>query len=94
MGVCCPVIGTLILLCRAPHCQRYQRLPCPQFALSPSMRRPVSVKVFSFLSEFLFLGLCLSQAASVATLPSALFCERFWLGASWVFSIQQVLLPD
>jgi hypothetical protein len=28
-----------------------------------------------------------SQAASVATLPSALLCERFSLGASWVFSI-------
>src|SRR5215472_9334274 len=25
------------------------------------------------------------QAASVATLPSALLCERFSLGASWVF---------
>ncbi len=29
-----------------------------------------------------------SQAASVATLPSALLCERFSLGASWVFSFQ------
>jgi hypothetical protein len=29
-----------------------------------------------------------SQAASVATLPSALLCERCLLGASWVFSIQ------
>jgi hypothetical protein len=29
-----------------------------------------------------------SQAASVATLPSALFGERFSLGASWVFSFQ------
>jgi len=28
-----------------------------------------------------------SQAASVATLPSALLYERFSLGASWVFSI-------
>jgi hypothetical protein len=28
-----------------------------------------------------------SQAASVATLPSALLGERFSLGASWVFSI-------
>ena len=28
-----------------------------------------------------------SQAASVATLPSALFVERLSLGASWVFSI-------
>ena len=29
-----------------------------------------------------------SQAASVATLPSALFVERLSLGASWVYSIQ------
>jgi len=35
-----------------------------------------------------------NQAASVATLPSALIVEQFLLGASWVFSIQQVLLPD
>jgi hypothetical protein len=27
-----------------------------------------------------------SQAASVAILPSALFCERYSLGAWWVFS--------
>ena len=32
---------------------------------------------------------------TVATLPSALFKERFCsLGASWVFSFQPVLLPD
>src|SRR6267143_3124408 len=30
----------------------------------------------------------LSQAASVATLPSALFVERLSLGASWVYLIQ------
>ena len=35
-----------------------------------------------------------SQAASVATLPSALFGERLSLGASWVYLIQSVLLPD
>src|SRR5215813_11526245 len=35
-----------------------------------------------------------SQAASVATLPSALLVERFSLGASWVFLIQQVLLSS
>jgi hypothetical protein len=29
----------------------------------------------------------LSQAASVATLPSALLVERWALGASWVYSI-------
>jgi hypothetical protein len=29
-----------------------------------------------------------SQAASVAILPSALFCERYSLGARWVFSFQ------
>src|ERR1700687_5404127 len=51
------------------------------------MRRPVDVKAhFRFLlsvSLFPF-----SQAASVAILPSALFCERYSLGASWVFSFQ------
>src|SRR5260370_30210246 len=30
----------------------------------------------------------------VAILPSALFFERFSLGASWASSLQQVLLPD
>jgi len=29
-----------------------------------------------------------SQAASVATLPSALLVEQFSLGASWVFLVQ------
>jgi hypothetical protein len=32
--------------------------------------------------------LSLSQAAPVATLPSALFVERLSPGASWVYSIQ------
>jgi hypothetical protein len=41
--------------------------------------------------DFVFFSF--SQAASVATLPSALLGERFSLGASWVFSIQQVLPP-
>src|SRR5580704_7307789 len=66
------------------------------------MRRPVSVKsVLSFFLSFFFLLLSSlfklfpwSQAASVATLPSALFFERWSLCASWVYSIQQVLLPD
>jgi len=55
------------------------------------MRRPLPVKSFSALFQnflpfrkfFPF-----SQAASVATLPSALVVEQFLLGASWVFSIQ------
>jgi hypothetical protein len=35
------------------------------------------------------------RVATVATLPSALFDERFGsLGASWVFSFQPVLPPD
>jgi len=34
------------------------------------------------------------RVATVATLPSALFNERFSLGASWVFSFQPVLPPD
>ena len=54
---------------------------------SPSMRRPVDVKAHFrfFLSVSLF---PFSQAAPVAILPSALFCERYSLGASWVFSFQ------
>ncbi len=55
--------------------------------VGPSMRRPVDVKApFRFLlsvSLFPF-----SQAAPVAILPSALFCERYSLGARWVFSFQ------
>ncbi len=62
------------------------------------MRRPVSVK--SFLSFCLFFSFFFffvssfsklfpfSQAASVATLPSALFVERLSLGARWVYLIQ------
>ena len=38
-----------------------------------------------FLSVSLF---PFSQAASVAILPSALFGERYSLGARWVFSFQ------
>jgi hypothetical protein len=59
---------------------------------SPSMRRPASVK--SFLLYFLFFVVSffklfpLSQAASVATLPSALYVERLSLGARWVYLIQ------
>ena len=33
------------------------------------------------------------RVATVATLPSALFDERFSLGTSWVFSFQPVLPP-
>ena len=61
---------------------------------TPSMRRPVGVKGIRF-------GLCWAccflpgRVATVATLPSALFAERFAsLGASWVFSFQPVLPPD
>jgi len=54
---------------------------------TPSMRRPVDVKAHFHLllsmNQFPF-----SQAASVAILPSALFGERYSLGAWWVFSIQ------
>jgi hypothetical protein len=55
------------------------------------MRRPVGVKGIRF-------GICWSRGLfsaelpPVATLPSALFDERFGaLGASWVFSFQPVL---
>src|SRR6516162_267006 len=58
------------------------------------MRRPTPVKGFfcSFRDFFHFFPFFpffpFSQAASVATLPSALVVEQFLLGASWVFSIQ------
>jgi hypothetical protein len=35
-----------------------------------------------------------AEFTTVATLPSALFEERFSLGASWAFSFQPVLPPD
>jgi hypothetical protein len=44
-------------------------------------------RVFFALSV-IFAIFLFSQAASVATLPSALFGERCSLGASWVFLIQ------
>jgi len=46
--------------------------------------------LFFLSSLFLLFPNCfpLSQVASVATLPSALFVERLSLGASWVYSIQ------
>ena len=43
---------------------------------------------FFLLSHDFFLFFPFSQAASVATLPSALFGERLSLGASWVSLIQ------
>jgi hypothetical protein len=56
------------------------------------MRRPVGVKwVLLFFRWTRFFS---GQVATVATLPSALFVERFSLGASWVFSFQPVLPPD
>jgi hypothetical protein len=46
---------------------------------------------FWYLLVTLFLS---GRGATVATLPSALFAERFGsLGASWVFSFQPVLPP-
>jgi hypothetical protein len=45
-------------------------------------------RVFFALSMSSSLFFPFSQAASVATLPSALLDERFSLGASWVFLIQ------
>src|SRR6516225_8461439 len=55
-----------------------------------TMRRPTPVNSFLLFSTIFFSFRKLfprSQAASVATLPSALVVERFSLGASWVFSI-------
>jgi hypothetical protein len=53
----------------------------------------VSSLFFHFFSFFFFISsfsklFPLSQAAPVATLPSALFVERLSLGASWVSWIQ------
>src|ERR1700686_1735393 len=57
------------------------------------MRRPVGVKrVLLFFRWARLFSLC--RVATVATLPSALYDERFSLGASWVFSFQPVLPPD
>src|SRR5258708_7018249 len=58
------------------------------------MRRPVGVKwiLLFFRGTSFFLP---AERPTVATLPSALFVERFCsLGASWVFSFQPVLPPD
>jgi hypothetical protein len=56
-------------------------------------RRPVGVKWV--LLVFRWTRFFSSRVATVATLPSALFIERFCsLGASWVFSFQPVLPPD
>ena len=43
---------------------------------TPSMRRPIAVK--SFALSIILSILSFNQAASVATLPSALSCERFF----------------
>jgi len=57
------------------------------------MRRPVGVK--RVLLFFRWTRLFSHRVATVATLPSALFEERFGsLGASWVFSFQPVLPRD
>jgi hypothetical protein len=57
------------------------------------MRRPVGVKGVLFF--FRWTSFFSRRVATVATLPSALFDERFVsLGASWVFSFQSVLPPD
>ena len=53
-------------------------------------RSQVGSFVFSLDTIFLFGRV----ASTVATLPSALFDERFSLGASWAFSFQPALLPD
>jgi hypothetical protein len=55
--------------------------------------KPVNHEKASPCQEFFSLSMSsslffpFSQAASVATLPSALLYERFSLGASWVFLI-------
>jgi hypothetical protein len=44
--------------------------------------------------QFSFSPYLPERTASAAILPSALFDERFSLGASWAFSFQWVLPPD
>src|SRR5260370_16037365 len=56
------------------------------------MRRPVGVEWVLLFFRWTRFFCC--RVATVATLPSALFIERFSLGASWVFSFQPVLPPD
>ena len=61
----------------------------------PSMRRPVTVKVVLFLPKgSLCPSLPLSQAASDAILPSALFVSDDRSVQVGAYSFQQVLLPD
>jgi hypothetical protein len=62
------------------------------------MRRPVSVKsVLSFFlpSSFFSVQIVPMESSRLCRHPSirTLFFERLSLGASWVYSIQQVLLP-
>jgi hypothetical protein len=73
-------------------------LLCIYHHKSPFHEKAGEYQAFSFIflsfflssSLFLLFPNCsrLSQAASVATLPSALVVERLSLGASWVYSIQ------
>jgi hypothetical protein len=67
------------------------------FPSRPFHEKAGECQVFSFIlslfSFFFFVSsfsklFPFSQAASVATLPSALFVERLSLGASWVFLVQ------
>jgi hypothetical protein len=82
-----PLILLIFWLVRVRFTNAYKGKSMPLTPTSPSMRRPVDVKAhFDFLLSVSLLPF--SQAASVAILPSALFCERFSLGAHWVFSFQ------
>src|SRR5260370_10511120 len=56
------------------------------------MRRPVGVKWVLLFFRWTRFFCC--RVATVATLPSALFIQRFSLGACWVFSFQPLLPPD
>ena len=83
------------------RCVRHERWGCG----GPGRMGPPIVSVIAFHEKtgrsqedwfwYLLVTLFLPRrVATVATLPSALFNERFSLGASWVFSFQPVLPPD
>jgi hypothetical protein len=56
-------------------------------------QRQVFPFVFSSSCCFFF-QIIPNEPSRLCRLPSALFVERWSLGASWVYSIQKVLLPD
>ena len=85
----------IVLLCvSTPTISQFQtcrtKLCRPTFVFCAFHEKAGMSQVCFFLSVFFFLpvdSLHSSLAASVAILPSALFVERFSLGAWWAFPI-------